>query len=229
MLNNSKHSKEKTGGNRINKSFLALISIASIAFFGFIAMMIMVLCGYNFAIDNFNKLVANNRNEFWNEFFKIFTHLGSFYTLLILTIVGVLLIWFVMKNKRMSSFYALCFGKVCLASLIFKLVIKRIRPEHFMIINQMGYSFPSGHAMMSLAFFVIVSHFVWKTIKNKPLKIALISIFMVVAIMIGFSRVYLGVHYLSDILAGWLLTTAIFVSSLIVYNSKMFKALKDKE
>ena len=214
---------------KLNKRIIALLSTACVALFGFIVMMILVLCDHKFIIDKFNNVVANNRNTFWNGFFKIFTHLGSFYTLVALTLVAVLLIWFVMKNKRMSVFYAICFGKVCLANLIFKMIIRRIRPEHFMIIEELGFSFPSGHAMMSLAFFCLLSHFIWKTIKNKPLKITLISVFMVLASMIGFSRIYLGVHYLSDVLAGWLLTTAIIISSFLVYKSKMFKSLKDKE
>ena len=209
---------------KLNKSFLALTLISSITLFGFISMMILVLCDHKFIIDKFNNVVANNRNTFYNGFFKIFTYLGSFYTLLTLTLVGVLIIWLVLKNKRLCVFYALCFGIVCGLNVIFKLIIRRMRPEHFMLIEEVGFSFPSGHAMMSLAFFLLLSHFVWKTIKNKPLKITLISLFMVLAIMIGFSRIYLGVHYFSDVLAGWLLTITITFLSFVGYKSKIFRS-----
>ena len=214
---------------KLNKSLITWISTASVALLSFLAIAILVMCDYNFKIDKFNVIVANNRNGFWTGFLKIFTHLGSFYTLSVLTVVGVVLIWFVMKNKRMSVFYAGTFAVVCVANFVIKQIVRRIRPEHLMIIEETGFSFPSGHAMMTFVFFALLIHFVWKTIKNKPLKIALISLFSVITLAIGFSRIYLGVHYLTDILAGFLISFAIVVVCMIVYHSKWFKFLKDKE
>lgn len=214
---------------KINKNLITSIVLSSVAFLGFIALMVLVLCDYSFKIDHFNVVVANNRNSFWTGFFKIFTHLGSFYTLAVLALLSVVLIWFVMKNKRLSAFYAGTFAIVSIANYLLKQIVRRIRPEHLMIIKETGFSFPSGHAMMTCAFFFLLAHYVWKTIKNKPLKITLISLFSVIVVGIGFSRIYLGVHYLTDILAGWLITLAIVIAGLMVYNSKMFKFLKDKE
>lgn len=214
---------------KVNKSLITWLSLASVAVLGFLAIAILVMCDHTFKIDNFNVFVANNRNKFWTGFFKIFTHLGSFYTLAVLAIIGVVLIWFVMKNKRMSAFYAGTFAIVCISNFVIKQIVRRARPEHLMIIAETGFSFPSGHAMMTLAFFALVIHFVWKTLKNKPLKIALISLFSVIILAMGFSRIYLGVHYLSDILAGFLISFAMVVVCLIIYNTKWFKFLKDKE
>ncbi len=214
---------------KINKNLITAITLSSIAFLGFLAIMILVLFDYTFKIDQFNVVVANNRNGFWTGFFKIFTYLGSFYTLAVLSLISVILIWFVMKNKRLSAFYAGTFAIVCIANFILKRIIQRIRPEHLMIIEESGYSFPSGHGMMTLAFFALAIHFVCKFIKNKPLKITLISMFSVIVVLMGFSRIYLGVHYLTDIIAGFLISFAIVVVCLIVYNTKLFKFLKDKE
>ena len=214
---------------KVNKNLITMISTAGVAFFGFLAIMILVLCDYNFKIDKFNVVVANNRNGFLTSFLKIFTHLGSFYALAVLAVVGVVLIWFVMKNKRLSAFYAGTFAIVCIANFLIKQIVRRVRPEHLMIIKETGFSFPSGHAMMTMCFFALAIHFVCRTIKNKPLKITLISLFSAVVLAIGFSRIYLGVHYLSDIIAGFLISYAIVVVCLIVYNTKMFKFLKDKE
>ena len=214
---------------KVNKSLITWLSIASVAVLGFLAIAILVMCDHTFKIDEFNVVVANNRNKFWTEFLKIFTHLGSFYTLAVLAIIGVVLIWFVMKNKRMSAFYAGTFAIVCISNFVIKQIVRRARPEHLMIIAETGFSFPSGHAMMSLCFFALLIHFVWKTIKNKPLKITLISLFSVIIVAMGFSRIYLGVHYFSDILAGFLISFAILVVCLIIYNTKWFKFLKDKE
>ncbi len=213
----------------ISKSLITWLSTAIVAFIGVLAIAILVMCDHTFKIDKFNVFVANNRNKFWTGFLKIFTHLGSFYTLAVLAVISVVLIWFVMKNKRMSTFYAGTFAVVCVANFVIKQIVRRARPEHLMIIEETGFSFPSGHAMMSLCFFALAIHFVWKTLKNKPLKITLVSLFSVVIVAMGFSRIYLGVHYLTDIIAGFLISYAIVVVCLIVYNSKMFKFLKDKE
>lgn len=208
--------------NKVNKKLITNIILSSIAFLGFLTIMILVLCDYNFRIDKFNVFVANNRNRFITSFFKIFTHLGSFYTLAILTIIGVILIWFVMKNKRLSLFYAVCFACVCIANFIIKRIVCRVRPEHLMIIKETGFSFPSGHSMMIFAFFALTIHFVCNFVKNKPLRITLISIFAVIIPAIGFSRIYLGVHYLTDIIAGFLISFVIVMIFMMLYNSKLF-------
>lgn len=208
---------------KVDKKLIMGMILTSIAFLGFLAFMIMALCDYSFKMDNFNVIVANNRNSFWSSFFKIFTHLGSFYTLAILALVAVILLWFVKKDKRLSIFYAVCFAVVCISNFVIKQIVRRIRPEHLMIIEETGFSFPSGHAMMTFAFFFLLAHFIWIMIKNKPIKISLVVLCVILIEAVSFSRIYLGVHYLSDILAGWLLTFAIVGVCLMFYNSKLFR------
>lgn len=203
---------------KIDKKLILQIVLTSLALLGFLVLMILTMCDYSFKIDRFNDVVANNRNSFWTGFFKIFTHLGSFYTLAVLALLGVILIWFVKKDKKTSIFYAICFGTVCIANFVIKQIVRRIRPEHLMIIEETGFSFPSGHAMMTFAFFFLLAHFVWFTIKNKTLRISLVVLFAFVIEAIGFSRIYLGVHYLTDILAGWLITYVIISIILILYR-----------
>lgn len=208
---------------KVDKRLIIQVVLTSLALLGFLALMILVLCDYNFKMDKLNVIVAENRNSFWNGFFKIFTHLGSFYTLAGLSIIAIILIWFVKKDKRLTLFYGISFAKVCLANFILKQIVRRIRPEHLMIIEETGFSFPSGHAMMTFAFFFLLAHFLWITIKNKPLKISLVIVCAILIESVSFSRIYLGVHYLSDIIAGWLITFAILGSTLMVYNSKLFR------
>ena len=66
-----------------------------------------------------------------------------------------------------------------------------------------GYSFPSGHAMASLAFYGLLIYITKRLVKNKYLKILLITLNIAIIILIGVSRIYLGVHYLSDVLTGY--------------------------
>lgn len=213
---------------KLNKNLIFPIIVVSIALSLFVAMMILVLNNYSFAIDEYNILIAEGRNDFLSGFFKVFTHIGSFYVMAGLALVAVLLLWFVKKDRRTSVFYAVCFALTGVLNLLFKIIIGRARPESLMIIAETGYSFPSGHSMLAMTFFALAIHYVCKTIKNKPLKIALAVIFSIIISLVGFSRIYLGVHYLSDVIAGFLLSFVIVVVSLLAYNSKIFKFLKDK-
>ena len=77
--------------------------------------------------------------------------------------------------------------------------------------------------MMIFAVFGLLVYFAYKFIKNKPLKIALISLGVVVISLIGFSRIYLGVHYLTDIIAGWCVSLFILILTILFYNSQILR------
>lgn len=190
----------------IIKFVLAFIFVAV-----FISILILVSNGHAFYIDRFNNFVAEHRNNFFNGFFKYFTFIGSFWGLAIICAV----LFFVVKQKHIATFSALSLCFAGILNYVIKIIIKRPRPD-LMIIAENGYSFPSGHAMMSLALFGILIYFVCCYIKNKPLKIFVSFALASLTLLIGFSRIYLGVHYLSDVLAGFSLATAIVVGFVFV-------------
>lgn len=213
---------------KINKNLLLWGSVLGVTLILLAVFAILALTGHVFWLDKFNIVVANNRTTFATKFFKIFTHLGSFITLAILAVIAVVLLWFVAKKKRMSVFYLACFGVVAISNFIIKRIIKRPRPIHLMIIKETGFSFPSGHSMMSFVFFALLIHFVYKSIKNKWLKWLIISACAVLIGAIGFSRIYLGVHYFTDVLVGWLISLAIICVFIFLYNTKIISRLKDE-
>ena len=95
------------------------------------------------------------------------------------------------------------------STLLYKLIkeiLQRPRPEEALhLIQQGGFSFPSGHAMTGLVFYGLVLYFFLSSIKNSSTRRVLLSVGVVYIFFIGFSRIYLGVHYPSDVLAGWCL------------------------
>jgi len=93
-----------------------------------------------------------------------------------------------------------------------KILVHRLRPEHALI-PITKYSFPSGHATMAIIFFSILSYSIVEHIKNKT-KILLTSITLILILLIGFSRIYLGVHWFSDVLGGLIL--GLFINSTIL-------------
>lgn len=148
---------------------------------------------------------------------KIVTNFGGAIILGIITILILILI----KNKRIDLSVLINLCSVTVLNLVLKSILQRPRPNEYRIINETGYSFPSGHSMISMAFYGFIIYLIYKNIKNKYLKWISIILLSILILMIGFSRIYLGVHYVSDVLAGFLFS----ISYLIVYIKIINKCL----
>ena len=116
---------------------------------------------------------------------------------------------------------------VVAVDLIFKAIVQRPRPDGFRLVVETGYSFPSGHSMFSMAFYGLLIWLVWHYEKDKLQRWLWCALFSGVIVMIGISRIYLGVHYATDVIGGfslalvWLvLFTKLMVPSLI-YKKKV--------
>lgn len=96
-----------------------------------------------------------------------------------------------------------------------KHIFARSRPDILRLISETGYSFPSGHAMNNATLYTMLILLINRYVRNTPLKLTLSSICVALAVMIGCSRIYLGVHYAGDVLGGWLLG---FALSVIIYS-----------
>mgnify|MGYP003299002075 CR=1 FL=1 len=102
-----------------------------------------------------------------------------------------------------------------------KIAFGRARPEDINLIIESGFSFPSGHSMVSLAFYgffiYLLYHQKWSKIKRLLTCIPLV----ILVFMIGLSRIYLGVHYASDVLAGFALAMAYLIIFIKLFYKKM--------
>lgn len=150
------------------------------------------------------------RREPLTTIMKIITNCGSAIFLITMTVILALTI----KNKKTSI---LIFANLLISAflnVLLKNIIQRPRPEGYRLIQESGYSFPSGHSMVSVAFYGFLIYLIWKNVKNKKLKIFLCTLLTMLILLIGFSRIYLGVHYASDVLAGAVLA----VSYLVAYT-----------
>ena len=141
---------------------------------------------------------------------KFITNFGG--TICLLLIATVLFI--AVKNKKIGI---AIWGNLIISSImnvVLKDLLQRPRPTEYRIINESGYSFPSGHSMISMAFYGFLIYLIYKYVKNKYLKWGLIAFLGILIILIGVSRIYLGVHYTSDVIAGFLIS----ISYLIIYT-----------
>lgn len=158
--------------------------------------------GYNFI----SKYLIHNS---LTPIVKGITFFGGIIWLLILTIILVIFI----KNKKIKILICSNLVIITLLNQVLKFILERPRPTEYRIINETGYSFPSGHSMVSMAFYGFLIYLIYKYVKNKYLKVFSICGMSLLIVMIGISRIYLGVHYTSDVIGGFLIS----ISYLIVF------------
>ena len=160
-------------------------------------------------------------SDFATPIAKFITNFGGAVFLIVLTVVLVILI----KNKKIGV--SIFSNLVIITGLnqLLKRILQRPRPTEFKIVEETGYSFPSGPSMVSMAFYGYLIYLIYKYVENKYIKWVLIVLLSCLIVGIGTSRIYLGVHYTSDVLGGFLIS----VSYLVIYISAVNKFLIGKD
>ncbi len=165
------------------------------------------------------KFISSFRGDYLTSFFRIITDLGYYYLVLIGSIIMIVLVCF--KKIKMSFFVGLnLLITVCL-NLGLKNIFRRVRPSELVLSKARGYSFPSGHTMVSVAFYGFLIYLIYRNVKNKYVKLISIILLSILILLICISRVYLGVHFASDVLAGMMLS----ICELIIFISCVKKYL----
>ncbi len=145
------------------------------------------------------------------------TNLGG---VIMITLAVIIMIVFVIKKYfKEALIFAFLFCMSGINNVLLKNLIKRNRPQFHPLITEKDYSFPSGHAMNSFVFYFTLSYLLFHITKNKKLSItvALFSAFLV--FLIGISRIYLGVHYPSDVVGGYVGGLVWFISVLLIQKT----------
>ncbi len=148
--------------------------------------------------DEINKLdsLLIARSDFATTFFKFITRFGDWYV-----IVGIILLSLIFFRKYFKVIVTNAVF-ITLVNQALKFLIQRPRPNDFQIISVSGYSFPSGHAMISAAFYGFIFYLIYKSNLSNKYKVLLGMFILNLVVLICISRVYLGVHYLTDVIAG---------------------------
>ena len=167
----------------------------------FVIVTMFISNGLTKDIDNsVYSFIISFRCNFLDNYFKLITKLGNFTYIIIVLGICVLFI----KNKYVV-YLCLSMSLSVIFNYIIKHIIKRDRPNVLRLISQGGYSYPSGHTMISLCCYGYLFYYVYKYVKNKYLRISLLVLLSLIIISIPISRIYVGVHYFSDIVGGLLL------------------------
>lgn len=149
--------------------------------------------------------------------FLVLTDLSGPVLMPVFTLILILL--FIWQKERYNSVYILLtMGGTLLVNMVLKLTFQRARPNLWsLLVEESSYSFPSGHAMISMAFALTIIVLSFYS-KGRWIAIVLGALYV---LLIGVSRLYLGVHYPTDILGGWIasLFWVILVTKIMMRNS----------
>lgn len=177
----------------------------------FLSILVLVLTGNSTGIDNyFYNLIAGNITDKKTSIFMFITFLGS--TKFIVGLCAILLISFiVLKNKWYGFNICIALITSTLVNNLLKIIIARERPDVTKLVVEHSYSFPSGHTMAATMMFGMLIYYINQSKMNNYIK-SILSIFMIsIIIMVGISRVYLGAHFVTDVLAGMIVSTILLI------------------
>lgn len=179
----------------------------------FIILTILVCTNTIEPLDNAtSSFIISIRSPELTNTMNIITNISGSYALIVFTTLFIILI----KKKKYPLAITINLIAVFITSQLAKAIVERDRPLD-MLVSAPGYSYPSGHSMVGLAYFSFLSYLVIKYIPNKIVKIILPIVFTITILLVGFSRIYLGVHYLSDVLAGFLLGAIYLIIFINIY------------
>jgi len=166
-------------------------------------------------------LLASFRDPRLTKFFLWVTVLGKWQAALFLSAGTALILW---ARKKKSQIIPLLLSVVGAGASVFagKIAFHRPRPE-LAVYAERGFSFPSGHAAMAVAFYGFLAYLLIRNAKKWKKKVNIFFAAFIVAAFIGFSRLYLGVHYFSDVWAGYL-TGAVWLIAAIGVSEYLSRA-----
>lgn len=160
-----------------------------------------------------DKLLTLYHTNFLNYIMRFTSFLGSVYFYIIVLLIVLI------KQRSYFKLTVIPLIIAYLTNMTFKLIINRNRPLTWIVTPPLDPSFPSGHTICSVVFYGIIIYLL-KNIKNKKIRLTLRILLTTLIILIGISRLYLGVHFLSDVLAAYLLGILILIMFIKYYKTK---------
>ena len=192
-------------------------------FFFFFALAIFLLFTILVITNNiawFDNPVYNFLHAMFQDktttFFLIITSLSSPFVLIVMS----LLLLITNKDHKLSFLVILNLLLSTIGNTVLKLIFLRERPSDFPLIQESGYSYPSGHSMISMAYYGFLIYIVWQTDWSKKAKIIFSICLGLIIFLIGCSRIYLRVHYPSDVVAGFAISFVYLLNFIHIIKKK---------
>lgn len=148
--------------------------------------------------------ITSFRTPELNTFFQFITDLGDVYAYMVATTIAAIFFFFKLRNKWFVIQLLGVLILSALANIALKRAFNRARPtiEHLVVVKSLSY--PSGHAMSAMAFYGFLTYLIFQIKMPKWLRAVLTTLFVFLILSIGISRIYLGVHFPSDVAGGFI-------------------------
>lgn len=193
---------------RKKKKMQLMVGIAGII--GFCILLFSVLTGYAAAFDDpVRNFFYDLRCEWLTPIVKAITYLGNWQSIVILCLVLLIL-----PPTRIPYGVPVASGAIFVTILnkIIKNIVQRPRPDDILhLVQEGGFSFSSGHSITSMFVYGMLIYLIRKNVQNRILANILTVLLCIPLIGVGISRIYLGVHYPTDVLAGWCLGITVII------------------
>lgn len=187
----------------------------------FATIVVMLLTNNVTSLDNsIYNIIISSKSDVMTMFMTVITMMCNTEFIIVATLLLVLLI----KNKKIGGMIASNVVLCSVINTIIKHIFLRPRPVGIKLIEQGGYSFPSGHSMMAVAFYGLLIYIIWNTKWKNVWKIFTTTLLVILILLIGISRIYVGVHFASDVIAG----LSISLSYLIIFIELLYKRVIKK-
>ncbi len=204
---------------------IAVLFAASAAGWFFLVLLMQVVTGGGITGTDTRviNLVTTLRTPAADHVFYAITLFGAAETIVVVAGIAILITFLLTRYAdALMIFLAVTAGSIFFA--LVKLLVHRPRPPlEDAVYVQSGFSFPSGHSTVSAALYGTLAYLLIRGARSEPVKVLIGTVAALVVFAIGLSRVYLGVHYPSDVLAGW--TAGSFWALLVVAAEDVWPAV----
>lgn len=227
---------------RIKLSFrekIAEIALLSVELLSVLIIFILALIAFTLVAFRIFKM-GNDQFDFYifdqvhylvspsmTRVMQLVTFFGNHKFLIPAYVLLVIYFLFIQKHKWYSIKTPVIAIGGALLMFILKYIFNRPRPLIPLLEPVKGLSFPSGHAMMSMSFYGLLIFIVWENVRNRALKWVLMILLLLFILVIGFSRIYLRLHYFSDVIAGF--SVGIIWLSVSMWVIRRFERFSKKE
>jgi undecaprenyl-diphosphatase len=176
------------------------------------------------------QFVQRLNSPFLTSFMTIVSNSSTGIPAVLIVIASVLIVWW--RLGKLEAIFMAATGILTPVANLFKLIIEQPRPPDTLaniILPIGGLGFPSGHAFFAAMVLGMLMYFILKNVASKPLKTLLVSVLIILILLVGYSRVYLGVHWGSEVVESYLIAGGFLLLLTALYEQiNISKARRNK-
>lgn len=147
--------------------------------------------------------VQGFESKFLTAIMKFLSFVGSTVAVIFITIGSAFFLYRILHHRRELILLAITMIGSTLLNMLLKSIFQRARPEINQIVFEEGFSFPSGHSMAAFSLYGVLTFLLWRHIKTRMGRGLVLTVNSLMILLIGLSRIYLGVHYPSDVIGAY--------------------------